>query len=113
MTDNELYKNCLQDIICILNEIALDEKKDVEKFRLKGKKTGDPLYEYFKGRSVAYFEVLDRICNELEAFNINSKEVGMDIDPEKELEEIPDDWTPDIRKEFENYLKGKEIQSIQ
>jgi hypothetical protein len=36
--DEETYKNCLHDIICILKDTAFDEKKDVEKFKLKGKK---------------------------------------------------------------------------
>jgi len=105
MDDNEVYKNCLHDIIDILKEIAFNEKKDIEKLKLKGKKAEDPLYSYHEGRVCAYFEVLDWIYDELVAFGINPKEIGIDIDPEKELEEISRQSDFDIKKEFKNYPK--------
>jgi hypothetical protein len=40
---------------------------------------------FYKGRKLAYYEILDIIKNELEVRDIDLKEFGLDIDLEKEL----------------------------
>lgn len=43
----------------------------------------NPKDDFYKGRKLAYYEVLDTIKNELEAKDANLKEFGLDIDLEK------------------------------
>jgi len=47
----------------------------------EAKKNNDD--EFFKGKKLAYYEVLDTIKNELKARNQDLKEFGLDIDLEK------------------------------
>ena len=41
--------------------------------------------DFYTGRKLAYYEVLNTIKNELDVRDINLKEFGLDIDLEKEL----------------------------
>lgn len=38
---------------------------------------------FYKGRKLAYYEILDTIKNELEAKDVDLKEFGLDVDLEK------------------------------
>lgn len=43
----------------------------------------NPKDDFYKGRKLAYYEILDTIKNELEAKDADLKEFGLDIDLEK------------------------------
>ena len=42
-----------------------------------------PSDDFYKGRKMAYYEILDTIQGELDAHNLNLEEYGLDIDLEK------------------------------
>lgn len=42
----------------------------------------NPEDNFYKGRKMAYYEVLDTIKNELKARDVDLKEIGLDIDLE-------------------------------
>lgn len=41
--------------------------------------------DFYKGRKLAYYEILDTIKSELEVRDVNLKEFGLDIDLDKEF----------------------------
>ena len=41
--------------------------------------------DFYDGKTLAYYEVLDTIKNELETHDLNLKEFGLDVDLEKEF----------------------------
>lgn len=45
----------------------------------------NPMDDFYKGKKLAYYEVLDTIKNELKARDIDLKEFGLDIELEKTI----------------------------
>ena len=45
----------------------------------------NPTDDFYKGKKLAYYEVLDTIKNELKARDIDLKEFGLDIELEKTI----------------------------
>lgn len=53
--------------------VALEESKQ------------NPKDDFYKGRKLAYYEILDTIKNEMDVRDADLKELGLDIDLEKEF----------------------------
>jgi hypothetical protein len=74
--ENKLSESTLKYIIARI----LDNAKDALK-----EKQDAPLDEFYNGKGLAYYEVLDTIKNELIAHDVDLKEFGLDMNLEKEL----------------------------
>ncbi len=73
--NKELSSDSLKYIISRVIENANDAAKENKEH--KGS-------EFYEGKTLAYYEVLDTIKNELEAHSQDLKEFGLDINLEKE-----------------------------
>lgn len=69
--NNDTIKFIISRIIDNANEALIEHKEN------KG--------DFYDGKTLAYYEVLDTIKNELEAHGQDLKEFGLDIDLEKEF----------------------------
>lgn len=69
--NNDTIKFIISRIIDNANEALIEHKEN------KG--------DFYDGKTLAYYEVLDTIKNELEAHDQDLKEFGLDIDLEKEF----------------------------
>ena len=69
---DEAMKYILSRVIDNAND-AVDESKE------------NPNDDFYKGKKLAYYEVLDTIKNELRARSMDLKEFGLDIDLERTI----------------------------
>jgi hypothetical protein len=84
---SELYKNYLSDLIFLLKEEALKNKKLFEDKKLKTELNyDDPDLTYLSGKNFTYYEVLSLIQQQAEAFGIDPKEINLEnFDADKDL----------------------------
>jgi hypothetical protein len=73
MMENKLSESTIKHIIALV----LDNAKDAQ--IEKRENDGD---DFYNGKHLAYYEVLDTIKNELIANDVDLKEFGLDIDLE-------------------------------
>ncbi|MBI2547899.1 hypothetical protein HYW21_00975 [Candidatus Woesearchaeota archaeon] len=72
-------KHILGEVVEILSEYALEAKKEFE----KNKQTKES--EFYRGILIGYYRVLSTIKGQLEGFQVNLKDIGFNIDQEKDL----------------------------
>jgi hypothetical protein len=71
------YSTCLRDILSHTLEKARQAKAD---HRAAVEKAGEATSQFESGRSMAYYEVLDHMLNELETFGISRATLGIPAD---------------------------------
>lgn len=76
--DNENLKNYLRDTFLILIENAFKVNKD-----LQNAKGADA--DFLKGEIMGYVRVISLFEQQAKAFGLNPKDLGINIDPEKDL----------------------------
>lgn len=75
--DDDKYKNYLLDLSFIIKERALNAKKSLDDSNQD---------DYNSGYLMAFYEILDLMKHQADAFNIQQDDIGLaDIDPDRDL----------------------------